>query len=162
LETKISPSAFKRLDAEIGETLLDKDREHPESSQLVDFIKGQFEGEEIEVEAKSLSADHLPGLITMDENQRRLRDYMRSMDPNQQAAMMGKRTFVVNTNNRLVNSIEKLSHKNPDLAKELVHQVYDLALLSQKEMDAAAFSKFVQRSNQILAELTEKLVFQDS
>jgi len=72
--------------------------------------------------------------------------------------MMDKRTFVVNTNNRLVNSIETLSHKNPELAKELVHQVYDLALLSQKEMDADSFSKFVVRSNQILEKLTEEVV----
>jgi len=158
LEAKISPAAFKRIDAEVEETLLDSERENPNAAGLAEFIKAQLGTEGVEVEAKSLSVDHLPGLITMDESQRRLRDYMRSMDPTHQTHMMDKRTFVVNTNNRLINSIEKLSQKNPELAKELVHQVYDLALLSQKEMDADSFSKFVVRSNQILEKLTEAVV----
>jgi len=160
LESKISPAAFKRIDAEVGETLLDGDRENPEAAGLAEFVKAQLGVDGVEVEAKSLSADHLPGLITMDENQRRLRDTMRSMDPSQQGHMTDRRTFVVNTNNRLVKSIEKLSHQNSELAKELVHQVYDLALLSQKEMDADSFSKFVVRSNQILEKLTDALVSQ--
>lgn len=165
LESHISPSTFKRIDAEVDDTLIDKDREKSvlddqgktEAGKLAEFIQSQLDQGDIEVQAKSLAADHLPGLVTMDENQRRLRDYMRSMDPSQ-TQMFGKRTFVVNTNSPLVSSIEKLSHKNPMLAKELVHQVYDLALLSQKEMDADSFSKFIERSNQILETLTQEVV----
>ena len=158
LESHISPSAFKRIDSEVDEALLDKDREKPEAGKLAEFIQAQFDNDSVEVQAKSLVADHLPGLIIMDENQRRLRDYMRSMDPTHQTHMMDKKTFVVNTNSPLMNSIEKLSHKNPTLAKELVHQVYDLALLSQKEMDAQSFSTFIERSNQILEKLTNEVV----
>ncbi len=158
LEQKITPAAFKRLDAEVGDTLLDADRENPESAKLAELIKAQFEGEEIEVEAKSLSADHLPGLITIDETQRRLRDQLKMMNPGQEGLPLGKKTFVVNTNNKLVQAIEKIHEKNPGLAKELAHQIYDLALLSQKEMDGDSFSKFVQRSSQILEDLTTELI----
>lgn len=158
LEQKITPAAFKRLDAEVGDTLLDADRENPESAKLAELIKAQFEGEEIEVEAKSLSADHLPGLITIDETQRRLRDQLKMMNPGQEGLPLGKKTFVVNTNNKLIQAIEKIHEKNPGLAKELTHQIYDLALLSQKEMDGDSFSKFVQRSSQILEDLTTELI----
>jgi len=142
----------------VGDTLLDADRENPESAKLAELIKAQFEGEEIEVEAKSLSADHLPGLITIDETQRRLRDQLKMMNPGQEGLPLGKKTFVVNTNNKLVQAIEKIHEKNPGLAKELTHQIYDLALLSQKEMDGDSFSKFVQRSSQILEDLTTELI----
>jgi len=75
LEAKLSPSTFKRIDAEVEDALLDQEREHPEASKLAEFIKAQLGSEGVDVEAKSFAADHLPGLITMDENQRRLRDY---------------------------------------------------------------------------------------
>ncbi len=162
LEQHIAPAAFKRLDADIDETLIDKDREKTvldsegktEASRLADFIQSQFNDGSIVVQAKSLAADQIPAIITMDESQRRLRDYMRAVDPSHQTHLMDKKTFVVNTNNPLIASIEKLSGKNPELARDLVHQVFDLALLSQKEMDAESFSLFIERSSRILEKLT--------
>jgi molecular chaperone HtpG len=166
LEQHIAPAAFKRLDSEIDETLIDKEREKTvldsdgktEAARLAEFIKSQLDEENIEVQAKSLAADQIPGIITMDENQRRLRDYMRAVDPSHQTHLMDKRTFVVNTNNPLIASIQKMNGKNPELAKDLVRQVLDLALLSQKEMDADSFSLFIQRSSRILEKLAGEAV----
>ena len=165
LEDKIRPVTFQRIDAEVHEDILDKGREKTvldaegktEAVKLAEFVRAKLGDDQIEVEAKSLAADGLPGFIMMDEKQRRMRDYMMRLDPEERQKEMkffGKRTFVINTNNALIEGIRKLDHKNPELAKELVHEVYELALLSQREMDPHLLHDFINRSNRILEALT--------
>lgn len=168
LEHKLAPVKFQRVDASIDENILDKDREKTildasgktDAAQLADFIRGKLGDDKVEVEAKSLAADSLPAFIMMDENQRRLRDYMLSLDPkdvSQNMHLIQKRTFVVNTNNPLISSIRKIDEKNPELAKELIQETYELALLSQREMDPGSLNKFITRTNHVLEKLTEML-----
>ncbi|MFI5343972.1 MAG: molecular chaperone HtpG [Chlamydiales bacterium] len=167
LEGKLAPVAFQRIDAEVHDHIMDKSREktildehgRTEAVKLADFIRSKLGDESIEVEAKSLAADHLPGLILLDEKQRRMRDYLMRLDPQErekQMSFMGKKKFVVNTNNGLISAIQKLDHRNPELAKELIHEVYELALLSQREMDPHALNTFISRSNRILEQLAQE------
>lgn len=165
LEKKITPAAFQRIDAALDEHLLDASREKSildaegktESGKLAEFIKSKLNDEQVDIEAKSLAADSMPGFIMVDENQRRLKEYLRSIDPSNtsQAHMMTKRTFVVNTNSGLLASIQKLDAKHPELAKEMVNEVYQLALLSQREMDANHLNEFITRTNHILEKLVK-------
>lgn len=168
LENKLRPVAFQRIDAEIHENILDKSREKTvldaegktEASKLADFIRTHLSEESVEVEAKSLANDTVPGIIMMDEQQRRMRDYFMRMDPeqaSQQKNLFGKRTFVVNTNNALIMAIQKLEKNHPELAADLVKQVYELSLLSQKEMNPAALHDFISRSNRVLEALAKQI-----
>lgn len=167
LEEKLRPLFFQRIDAEIHDHLVDKEREKiildaegkTEAVKLSELIKELLGEENVEVEAKSLSADMLPGFILMDEKQRRMRDHLLRSNPqafDSSSAMFGKRTFVINTNNRLIESIGKLHTRNASLAKDLTREVYELALLSQREMDPQALHEFVTRSNRILEALTDE------
>lgn len=166
LERKLSPVVFQRIDAEVHENILDKTREKTvldsegktEAVKLADFVRSKLADEHIEVEAKSLTTDTLPGFIMMDEKQRRMRDYMMRLAPEERGSVpfFSKKTFVVNTNNNLFSSIQKLDQKNSDLAKELTKEVYELALLSHREMDPEAMHEFVSRSNRILEALTKE------
>jgi len=169
LESKITPATFQRIDSEMHDHIIDKSREktvldeagHTEAVKLAEFIKAKLEKEDVEVEAKSLAADHLPALILIDEKQRRMRDYFLRMDPserNPEMSFLGSKKFVVNTNNALIAGIQKLDPTNPELAKELVLEVYELALLSQREMDPQALNEFISRSNRILEALTQEAV----
>lgn len=167
IEKKISPVTFQRIDAGIDDHILDKDREkiivdasgRTEAAKLADFIRSKLSDDKIEVEAKSLAAESLPGFIMMDESQRRMRDYMMQLDPKEgmekMMPMIGKRTFVVNTNNPLIAAIEKLDHVNPDLAKDMVKETYELALLSQREMDPSMLNDFIARSNRVMENLVK-------
>lgn len=166
LERKLAPAKFQRIDSAIDENILDKGREKTildasgktEAAQLADFIRSKLSDDKVEVEAKSLAADSVPAFIMMDENQRRLRDYMLSLDPKDVSGNMHliqKRTFVVNTNNPLISAIRKIDDVNPDLAKELVQETYELALLSQREMDPTSLNSFITRTNHVLEKLTE-------
>jgi molecular chaperone HtpG len=166
LERKITPATFQRVDSAVHDHMIDKDREKSvldaegktEAAKLADFVRSKLGNEAIEVEAKSLAGDHIPGLVVIDENQRRLREYMMAMSPDEQKQdflSLQKLTFVVNTNNKLLESIQKLDRKNPDLAKELVQEVYDLALLSQREMQPSQLNHFIERTGAIIEKLTQ-------
>lgn len=168
MERKLAPVKFQRIDASLDDFLLDKDREktildasgRSEAAKIADFIKLQLAEKNVEVEAKSLAADGLPGFIMLDENQRRLRDYMLSFDRDERSSGINglvKPTFVVNTNNKLIHAIHQLETVNPSLAKELVKQTYDLALLSQREMDPATLNEFVDRTNHVLEQMASML-----
>ncbi len=169
LEGKLAPITFQRIDAEVHENIIDKAREKTvldaegktEAAKLADFVRAKLGDEMIEVEAKSLATDHLPGFIMMDEKQRRMRDYLMRLDPQErgnQLSSFGKRTFVINTNNALMEAIRKLDRTKPQLAKELTREVYELALLSQREMEPHHLNEFVNRSNHILEALAMEVI----
>lgn len=162
LEGKLSPAKFQRIDSSIEETLLDKSKEKTlldaegktESGKLADFIRSKLAREDVEVEAKSLASDTVPAFVMIEETSRRMRDYMMATSlSSSQQQMLGKHTFVVNTNNTLVASLQMLDKKNPKLAKELVLQLYELSLLSQKELPTEALGEFINRNNRVLEDL---------
>lgn len=161
LESKNGALKFKRIDAEVDH-LIDKDKEKTildaegktEAGRLADFYRQHLVEGSFEVEAKSLSGSELPALVVIEENERRMRDYMQAMDPHNKMGMHSKRTVVLNTNNALVSSLPKMELKDPDLAKELAQEVIDLSLLSQKEMSQESMQLFVKRTTKVLEKLT--------
>ena len=167
LEKKLSPVTFQRIDANLDDSLLDKSREKTvldaagktAATQLADFIRKKLQNPKIEVEAKSLSMDGLPGVVVMDERQRRMREYMNSLDPSNQQKMLelDKRTFIVNTNNPLMESIQTVDRWDPVLAQELTCQLYDMALLAQRELELDSVNDFVTRTTHVIQKLVEQL-----
>jgi molecular chaperone HtpG len=164
LERKLSPVVFQRIDSTIDDSLLDKDKEKTilddqgktEAAHLADFIRSKLTDDKVTVEAKSLASSTLPGFVVIDENQRRMRDYLLQLDPKEgmdKMKMMRDHTFVVNTNNPLMAAIQKLDKVDADLTKDLVQQAYELSLLSQREMDPKDLNEFVQRNNRVLEKL---------
>lgn len=163
-EKKLAPLHFKRIDAEIDESLIDKSREKSildaegktEAGKLADFFRKKISNPQIEVEAKSLTADDLPGMVVLEENERRLRDYMQAMNLEDGAGgLVPKKTFVVNTNNPLVSALPKLEQEHPELAEELVKEVYELSSLSQLEIDPKGMPDFIHRTTKVLNALVE-------
>ncbi len=165
LEDKLS-ATFQRIDGALDDSLLDPSREKTlldnegktESARIADCIRSALDQKELEVEAKSLASDRIPGLIVLDENQRRLRDYMALTQGKSMPEFLGKKTFVVNTNSKLIQAIARLSQKQPDIAASLAKGVYDLSLLSQREIEPADLENVVSRQTEILEKLTSLLV----
>ena len=162
----MKPLHFQRIDGAIDEHIIDLEREKTiqdesgktESSYLAEFIKGKLLDQHIDVVAKSFHNDALPGFIMMDENQRRMRDYFSQLNPGESKnELFGKSTYVINTNNPLIKAIKKLDEKNPELAKDLVLQTYELSLLSQHEMNPSSLNEFILRSQKVLSELAEQI-----
>lgn len=159
LELKLSPAKFQRIDGGLDESILDKTREkslldasgRPESAKIADFVKACLDVQGLEVEAKSLATDHIPALLLLDENMRRMRETFALSSKDLPMGLSDKKTFVVNTNSPIVNAV--LKHPDKEFAKQVVHHLYDLAQLSQKTLPPKEFSEFIGRSTKMLEKL---------
>jgi molecular chaperone HtpG len=161
LENKLDIT-FQRVDGALDESLVDSSREKnvldaegkTESARIAQFIKSSLN--DVEVEAKSLASDHLPGLVILDENERRFRDYM-SLTQGQKG-IPTKKTFVVNTNNKLIQAISRLHQKQPEVAASIAKSVYDLSLLAQREIQPTDLEQIVLRQTDILEKMATLIV----
>ena len=161
LEEKIKPVSFQRIDGALDSALLDPSKEKSlldsegksEASRIASFFKRTLSLPSVEVEAKSLASSELPALLILDENSRRLRDHFSLTGQILPSGLSSKRTLLVNTNSALVNAIFSLKEKDPTLAADLVHQLFDLSLLSQKESEPATLSAFLSRTVSLLERL---------
>lgn len=169
LERKLEKAQFQRVDGGLDNALLDKEKENSildsegrtEASRMEDYFQSVLGKEKVKVEAKSLASEELPGFVMIEEGMRRMRDYMMAMDPNGQGKdfqSLGQPQYIINTNNSLVQSAYKMSKKHPELSGEIVHNLYELSLLSQAELGAEDLNGFVKRSNQVMEHLAEKLL----
>ena len=84
LESKLSDVPFQRIDSALDPLLVDESREKSLldadgktlASKIADFFRAHLIDPNLEIEAKSLASDSLPGLVLINENMRRLRDYL--------------------------------------------------------------------------------------
>ncbi len=158
-------ASFQRIDSSLDDVLLDAKREKTlldaegksVAGRIADFFRKELPSE-LKVEAKSLSSDSVAGVLFLDEQTRRMRDFFlltqKKMEP---GLFNSNRTFIVNTNNKLVQESFRLSDKQPELARRLASQVYDLARLSQRELEPAEYEQILTRQQELLEELAEKL-----
>ena len=65
----------------------------------------------------------------------------------------GQETLVLNANHPLVKYLAK--NKESDKAPVICEQLYDLAMMSHKQLSPEEMTKFVQRSNEILLMITK-------
>ena len=167
LEKKTN-AKFKRIDAHMDENILDPSKEksvlgadgRSEAAKLAEFFQKKLGLEQLEVEAKSLASPKIPAFLMLKEEERRLRDSFayQNKEAMKQANAFIKPTFVINTNNKLINAIHAVEKKDPELAKQMAHEVYDLARLSQREMEPEGLSDFIARSTTVLEQLAIKLI----
>jgi molecular chaperone HtpG len=158
LESKLDIK-FISIEGSIDESIIDKKNEKnildkdgkTLSSKLASFFKSSLEAADLEVEAKALKNKNLPSFLMTKEEDKRLNDYMQMQ--NQSFNMPIKKTLVINTNNSLIEKIEKLKAKDINLAKELSKQIYSLAKLSQKDLSKNDLTDFITNSTNILEKL---------
>lgn len=158
LEQKLNIK-FNRIDSSIDSSILDQSKEknlidesgRSISSKMADFFKNSIE-DDIEVEAKSLSNSEIPSFIMINEDERRLKDFMYFT---QNINHPIKHTLVINTNNKIINRLFSIRNNNPELAKHLAQEVYDKTLLSQKELNEKVLSKYIARSTKNLEDILE-------
>jgi len=168
LESKAEGIKFQRIDGALDETLVDAARENTVldeegktlSGRIADFFRSAFSPEEVEIEAKPLSSDTLTGLVIISEDERRFRDYMAASQRGAglDIAAMGfgkKKTFVVNTGNKLVQNMMALKQKDEELAKNLAQHLYETALFAQKELPLDKLPGFLTRNEKLLEKLVQ-------
>ena len=156
LEQKDQTIQFKRIDADLTEELRGEGAADEETSKtLTEVFRDALKNDKLEVKVENLKNEKVAAMMTLSEESRRMQDMMKmynmyGMDP---SMFGGQETLVLNAKHPLVQFVadNKDSDKTPVICEEL----YDLAMLSHKQLSPEEMTRFVQRSNEILLMLTK-------
>jgi molecular chaperone HtpG len=176
LDREYSEVKFVRVDADLDDTLLDKEKQ----SEIVDPVTNKTRDDEIKemfekalnkprvnVKPQALKGEHAPpAMVLLPEEARRMQEISALI---QQKAMEfpDDHVLMVNTAHPLIQNLLGLSQSTilgadgnaspaGALAEMICNQVYDTALMAQKGFDAEGMKTFVERSNTLLTKLTER------
>lgn len=152
IEMKWDNVVFRRVDADITDNLIDKQDDtksvlsKKEEKALKEMFNRELTDLRINVEVKGLSTDAPPVVATRPEMMRRMKDMAHMSGPmgSFYASMPDEVELTVNGNHPIYQKI--LSESNQQQAQELVHNLADLALLSQGLLKGEQLSAFISRS----------------
>ncbi len=152
MEMKWENVVFRRVDADITDNLIDKQEDlksvlsEEEVKQIKEWFNIQLTDLHLNVEVKGLSADAPPVIATRPEMMRRMKEMAHMSGPmgSFYAQMPDEVELTVNGNHQLYQSI--LKEQNEQKAKEMVHNLADLALLSQGMLKGNQLTEFINRS----------------
>ena len=165
LEMKDTTVHFSRIDSDTHAGFVDEENKSQikdgENKTTDDKIKGIFEKElkddktKITINVQPLKNEDTSGMIILPEYLRRFKEMNYGMRKDEDANFFNDQTLVVNSNNKIVKNILSLSEssENEEKIKNLVNQIYDLALLSQNNLKGDRLVEFVKRSNSIMSGL---------
>jgi len=178
LEREHQDVKFSRVDSDIDDTLIDKEKEaeivdpttnKTRSEQVKELFQKALNKPKVKIRTEALKSDSPeaapPAIVLLPEDLRRMRDMM-ALVQQQAAEFPEEHVLLVNTAHPLIQNLANLSQgsiiqgggesPSAQLASMICHHVYDLALMAQKGFDAEGMKEFVERSNQVLTKLTER------
>jgi molecular chaperone HtpG len=152
METKWEKVHFTRVDADIVDNLIDKAEitasvlSTTEESELKELFQRQVPDLHVTVEIKGLSADAPPVIATRPEFMRRMKDMaaMNGAMGGFYSGMPDEVTLTVNGNHPIYQTI--LRDSDSGKKEKLVHNLSDLALLSQGLLKGNSLTSFIDRS----------------
>jgi molecular chaperone HtpG len=172
MEYKNHEVKFARIDSDISESLVEKDR----GAQIVDpktnktsdetleeLFKAELNVPKLHLKVESLKSEDIPAVVLLPENARRLHEMSQFM---QQAGMnehmdslLEEHTLVVNSNNPLIQSLRKLhgTISEKDNLQLICRHVYDLAMMAHRPLRGEKLTHFLSDSNKVLQALSNKL-----
>jgi molecular chaperone HtpG len=163
VEMKWENVQFKRVDADIAENLVDTTEakesilSKEEETTLKELFAVKVTGATVNVEVKGLSPETPPVVATRSEFMRRMKD-MAAVNGGMQwyGEMPDEVTLTVNGNHPVYKSI--LS-EDADKQQKKVHNLADLALLSQGLLKGNDLTEFINRSVELMeGEVKSKII----
>ena len=150
LEQKHQEVQFKRIDADLTEEMKGEGTADEETVKaLTELFRKSLNKDKLEVHVENLKNENVSAMMTLSEESRRMQDMMKmynmyGMDPNM---FGGQETLVLNANHPLVKYLAE--NQESDKAPLICEQLYDLAMMSHKQLSPDEMTRFVQRSNEI-------------
>ncbi|WP_026102298.1 molecular chaperone HtpG [Pleurocapsa sp. PCC 7319] len=176
LEREYSEVKFARVDSELDETLVEEDK----AQEIVDpttnktrneIIKELFEKAinkpRVNIKTQAIKSEDPqgtpPAMVLLPEAMRRMQE-MAALMQEKTMAFPEDHILMINTSHPLIQNLLDLNKstiiqsgdESNSMVNLMCNHIYDLALMSQKAFDAEGMKSFVQRSNQVLTNLTKK------
>lgn len=170
LEYKNSGVKVQRIDADISDTLQEKDTEDVSEAkkqadeytnkQMETLFRNVLNNDTIKVDVETLKAKNVSAMILLSEESRRMMEMMEAYGNSADLKTMfanakPEETLVLNRSNGLVKyllDMNKKEEKKEDVAL-LSHHIYDLALMSHRPLTSEEMTSFIDRSNALLEKL---------
>ena len=140
---------FARVDADVSGLTEDSDEGASlDQAKLAEMFRKALGQEELPVELSALADAELPAIVTEDEQMRRMKDMYRMYGQN--FMMPDRYTLVLNRRNA---TVQALAERDPEdeTTKMLCQQLYDLARMSAKPLEAEEITEFLKRSQKLVA-----------
>ena len=147
---------FQRIDADVTDSLKeDAETDEELAKSLTELFRKNLNKEKLEVKVEKLKNENLSAMMTLSEDSRRMQEMMKmynmyGMDPKM---FGGDETLVLNANHPLVQFV--VEHQDSQKVPIICEQLYDLAMLSHKQLSPEEMTRFVNRSNEIMMMLTD-------
>ncbi|MBQ1409100.1 MAG: molecular chaperone HtpG [Bacteroidales bacterium] len=156
LEQKIEKTRFVRVDGDTVEKLIAHEDSIPEKltqeekDKLKPIIEGEVDKAKFTVQLESMESDDQPMVITQNEFMRRYKEMSQTSGGGMgfYGEMPDNYNLVVNINHPLIEQV--LKEEDAEKQKQLVHQLTDLALLSNGLLKGEALTQFIKRSVEMI------------
>lgn len=149
LEYKQSDTKFTRVDSDLSSAMKTAEKDENESNdELIAIFKDALGMESLNIEAEHLKSKDTPAVILLPEFERRMED-MNKLYGGMFGAMAnvsGK--LVLNLENKVIASVKDMSEEKRTL---VCKQIYDLALLSNRQLTSDELTEFIKRSVALLS-----------
>ena len=166
MEMKNSEVHFARVDADVTENLIqqgeasklvDGEDGKTRDERIADLFKECLQDEELEVRVERLKDESVPAMALFSEQDRRFQEMTRTLGKEIRIPDKGP-SLLVNASSPVVQNILDLhaKQKTDDVAL-LVAQVFDLAMLTCRAFDQDRMTRFLDRSNQLLARVNAEV-----
>jgi molecular chaperone HtpG len=176
LEREYSEVKFARVDSELDDTLVEDDK----AQEIVDpttnktrseILKELFEKAlnkpRVNIKTQAIKSDNPqdtpPAMVLLPEAMRRMQE-MAALMQEKVMVFPEDHVLMINTAHPLIQNLLDLNKgtiiqggdNSNSMVNLMCNHIYDLALMSQKAFDAEGMKAFIERSNQVLTNLTNK------
>jgi molecular chaperone HtpG len=176
LEREYSEVKFARVDSELDDTLVENDKAQEifdpttnktRSELLKELFEKALNKPRVNIKTQAIKSDNPqdtpPAMVLLPEAMRRMQE-MAALMQEKVMAFPEDHVLMINTAHPLIQNLLDLNKgtiiqggdDTNSLVNLMCNHIYDRALMSQKAFDAEGMKAFVERSNQVLTNLTKK------
>ena len=176
LEREYSEVKFARVDSELDDNLVEEDKAQEivdpttnktRSESIKELFEQALNKPRVNIKTQAIKSDNPqgtpPAMVLLPEAMRRMQE-MAALMQEKAMAFPEDHVLMINTAHPLIQNLLELNKstiiQSSDDANSMVNlmcnHIYDLALMSHKAFDAEGMKAFVERSNQVLTNLTKK------
>ena len=150
LEQKNESLSFKRIDAQIDDSLKADETDDKATEEVSAVFKKALGKDNLLLKVENLKDDSVASILVTSEEGRRMQDMMRmyGIDPGSPDMLDNDATLIVNANHPLVQYITE--HKRSKNSTVICKQLYDMARIANHPLSPEEMSAFVQRTNDIM------------
>ncbi len=139
---------FLRIDSDITDILAGGEADKKTAESLEKLFKETLGKESLTVKVENLKSEKVSAVIQLAEQSRRMQEMSKMYGFGGEIPMA--HTLVLNAENNVIKRLLSLDESKREQKELIVKQVYDLAVMSHRQLSAEEMTEFINRSNKIM------------